>query len=141
MQAILQHPVHTVGSDGILVGQRPHPRGWGSHVRFLAHYTRDLGLLSWEEAVRHITSAPARRIGALDRGLVRPGFAADLVLFDPDILQDTATYENPRSHPLGVDYVINNGTIVVDDGQVTGQTPGMTLRAPFGRQPVRAETF
>ena len=141
VQAILQHPVHMVGSDGILVGQRPHPRGWGPHVRFLAHYTRDLGLLTWEQAIQHMTSAPARRIGALDRGLIRPGFAADLVLFDPDMLQDSATYENPRSYPVGVHYVVNNGVIIIDDGQPTGKTPGRTLRSPFGRQPVRAETF
>lgn len=139
MQAILQHPVHTVGSDGILVGQKPHPRGWGAHVRFLAHYTRDLGLLTWEEAIRHMTSAPARRIGAIDRGLIVPGFVADMVLFDPDTLQDTATYENPRSYPLGIAYVINNGAFIVDDGHPTGATPGVTLRSPFGRQPVRVE--
>jgi N-acyl-D-amino-acid deacylase len=141
VQAIMQHPAHMVGSDGILVGQRPHPRGWGSHVRFLAHYTRDLGLLTWEEAIRRMTSAPARRIGALDRGLIRPGFMADLVLFDPDRLQDTATYENPRSYPDGVHYVVNNGQIVIDDGQPTGKIPGRSLRSPFGRRPVRAETF
>ena len=134
-------PVHTVGSDGILVGQRPHPRGWGSHVRFLAHYSRDLGLLTWEEAIRHMTSAPARRIGALDRGLIRPGFAADLVLFDPDTLQDTATYENPRSYPIGVSFVVNNGVVIIDDGEPSGTTPGLVLRSPFGRQPVHAETF
>lgn len=141
VQAILQHPVHTVGSDGILVGQRPHPRGWGSHVRFLAHYTRDLGLLTWEEAIRHMTSAPARRIGALDRGLIRPGFMADVVLFDPDTLQDTATYDNPRSYPEGIHYVVNNGVIVIDDALPTGKTPGQSLRSPFGRQPIRCDSF
>lgn len=141
VQAILQHPAHMVGSDGILVGQRPHPRGWGSHVRFLAHYTRDLGLLTWEQAIRRMTSAPARRIGVLDRGLIRPGFMADLVLFDPDTLRDTATYDNPRSYPDGVHFVVNNGIVVIDGGQPTGKIPGRALRSPFGRQPVRAETF
>jgi N-acyl-D-amino-acid deacylase len=141
VQTILQHPAHMVGSDGILVGQRPHPRGWGSHVRFLAHYTRDLGLLTWEQAIRRMTSAPARRIGTLDRGLIRPGFMADLVLFDPDTLRDTATYENPRSYPEGVHLVVNNGIVIVDDGQPTGRIPGRVLRSPFGRQPIRAETF
>jgi N-acyl-D-amino-acid deacylase len=82
VQAILQHPAHVVGSDGIIVGTHPHPRGWGSHARFLAHYTRDLGLLTWEEAIRKMTSAAARRIGCLDRGILRPGFAADIVVFD-----------------------------------------------------------
>ena len=137
VQAILQHPAHVVGSDGIIVGARPHPRGWGSHVRFLSHYVRDLGLLTWEEGIRHMTSATARRLGALDRGLLRPGAKADLVLFDPDTLQDTATYENPRSYPVGIHYVATNGRLVIDDNQVTGETPGRALRAPHGRQPVR----
>jgi N-acyl-D-amino-acid deacylase len=137
VQAILQHPAHTVGSDGILVGERPHPRGWGSHAKFLAHYTRDLGLLTWEEAVRKMTSAPARRIGALDRGILRPGFAADIVVFDPDELQDRATYEQPRRYPQGIHYVAVNGTLVVDDGTVTGATPGRALRSIYRRRPER----
>lgn len=138
VQAILQHPVHLVGSDGILVGDMPHPRGWGSHVRFLAHYVRDLGLLTWEEGIRHMTSAATKRLGFLDRGLVRPGMMADLVVFDPDTLQDTATYENPRSYPIGVSHVINNGTLVVENAQATGATPGRALRSPFGRVPERS---
>ncbi|MBC7814142.1 MAG: D-aminoacylase [Burkholderiales bacterium] len=141
VQTILQHPAQVVGSDGILVGGKPHPRGWGSHVRFLAHYVRDLGLLSWQEGIRKMTSATARRIGALDRGIIRPGFMGDLVVFDPDTLQDTATYENPRSFPEGVHYVAVNGTLVVADNQTTGATPGRALRNPFGRTPERHIQF
>ncbi len=137
IQAILRHPVHTVGSDGILVGDSPHPRGWGSHVRFLAHYVRELGLLTWEEGVRHITSAATQRLGFLDRGLVRPGMMADLVVFDPDTLRDTATYENPRSFPVGITHVVNNGVLVVENSGTTGATPGRALRSPFGREPER----
>lgn len=137
VQAILQHPAHTVGSDGILIGERPHPRGWGTHVRFLAHYVRDMGLLTWEEGVRRMTSAAARRIGALDRGMVRPGFMADLVVFDPDTLRDTATYEDPRRYPEGVHFVAVNGTLVIDDGRPTGAKPGRALREPYGRKPER----
>ncbi len=137
VQVILQHPAHVVGSDGILVGGRPHPRGWGTHVKFLAHYVRDLGLLTWAEGIRKMTSATARRIGCLDRGIVRPGFMADLVVFDPDTLRDTATYENPISYPEGVSYVAVNGTLVVDEGQPTGATPGRALREPYGRKPER----
>ena len=137
VQAIMQHPAHSIGSDGILVGERPHPRGWGSHARFLAHYSRDLGLLTWEEAIRKMTSASARRLGCLDRGILRPGFAADIVVFDPDTIQDTATYEDPRRHPEGIDYVAVNGELVVDNGQVTGKTPGRALREIYGRQPER----
>jgi N-acyl-D-amino-acid deacylase len=137
VQAILQHPAHMVGSDGILTGERPHPRGWGAHTRFLAHYTRDLGLLTWEEAIRKMTSAPARRIGCLDRGILRPGLAADLVVFDPDTVRDTATYESPRRYPEGIHYVAVNGTLVVDDEQITGETPGRALREVYSRVPER----
>lgn len=137
VQTILQHPAHVVGSDGILVGGRPHPRGWGTHVRFLAHYVRDMGLLTWEEGIRKMTSATARRIGCMDRGLIRPGFMADLVVFDPDTLRDTATYENPISYPEGVHFVAVNGVLVVEDSQTTGATPGRAFREPYGRKPER----
>ena len=139
VQTILQHPAHTVGSDGILVGARPHPRGWGTHVKFLSHYVRDMGLLSWEEGIRKMTSATARRIGAMDRGVIRPGMKADLVLFDMDTLKDTATYDNPRSYPEGVHHVVVNGTLVVDDGETVGTTPGIALREIYGRTPERFE--
>ncbi|NJN96043.1 MAG: D-aminoacylase [Anaerolineales bacterium] len=137
VQTILQHPAHVVGSDGILVGGRPHPRGWGTHVRFLAHYVRDMGLLTWEEGIRKMTSATARRIGCMDRGLIRPGFMADLVVFDPDTLRDTATYENPISYPEGVHFVAVNGILVVENSQTTGATPGRAFREPYGRKPER----
>ncbi len=141
VQAIMQHPAHVLGSDGILVGGQPHPRGWGSHARFLSHYVRDLGLLSWEEGIRKLTSAPARRIGSLDRGLIRPGCKADLTLFDPDALRATATYEQPRSPAEGVSHVIVNGLQVLEAGQPTGATPGRALRDPFGRRHQRFSSF
>ena len=141
VQAIMRHPAHVIGSDGILVGGQPHPRGWGAHARFLSHYVRDLGLMSWEEGIRKLTSASARRIGCLDRGLIRPGFKADLVVFDPDRLSATATYEDPRSLAQGVDDVIVNGVPVLADGQLTGSRPGRALRQPFGRQPERHHDF
>lgn len=137
VRTIMQHPVHCVGSDGILVGEMPHPRGWGAHARFLAHYVRDLGLLSWEEGVRHMTSAPMQRLGFFDRGLVRPGFIADLVVFDPEAIGDRATYENPRSFAAGISHVAVNGVLVVDEGEATGALPGRALREPFGREPER----
>ncbi len=141
VQAIMQHPAHVLGSDGILVGGQPHPRGWGSHTRFLSHYVRDLGLLSWEEGIRKLTSAPARRIGSLDRGLIRPGCKADLTLFDLDALRATATYEQPRSPAEGVSHVIVNGLQVLEAGQPTGATPGRALRDPFGRRHQRFSSF
>lgn len=137
VQAIMQHPAHCVGSDGILVGEMPHPRGWGSHARFLAHYVGDLGLMTWEEGIRHMTSAAMHRMGFLDRGILRPGSAADLAIFDPDTLRDTATYEQPRSYAIGVSHVLVNGTLVIDEGEPTGATPGRALRSPFGRIPER----
>ncbi len=137
VQTILQYPAHCVGSDGILVGEMPHPRGWGSHARFLAHYVRDLGLLTWEEGIRHMTSAATHRLGFFDRGILRPGLTADLAVFDPATLRDTATYEAPRSFALGVSHVAVNGTLVIDEGEPTGATPGRALRSPFGRTPER----
>ncbi len=141
VRALMRHPAHVVGSDGILVGAQPHPRGWGAHARFLSRYVRDLGLMTWEEGIRKITSAPARRIGSLDRGLLRTGFKADLVVFDPDELQDRSTYENPRSNAVGVSDVIVNGVPALAEGQPTGNTPGRALRAPYGRRHERFSRF
>ena len=141
VQRIMQHPAHVVGSDGIVVGGKPHPRAWGAHARFLSHYVRDLGLLSWEEGIRKMTSATARRIGCLDRGIVAPGFKADLTVFDPDGLRATATYDNPRSNAEGVHEVIVNGRRALADGHPTGATPGRALRSPYGRAPERHISF
>ena len=79
----MTHPAHTAGSDGILVGERPHPRGWGTFPRYLGVYVRELGVLSLEECVRKMTSLPAQRLGLADRGLLRPGMAADVVVLRP----------------------------------------------------------
>lgn len=128
VRAIMQDPGHTVGTDGMLVGGRPHPRAWGSFPRFLAKYVRELEVLTLEECVRHMTSTPARRLGVADRGLVRPGMAADLVVFDPDSVQDRATFEEPRRGPDGIPHVLVNGRAVVTDGRVTGDLPGRTIR-------------
>lgn len=132
VRAIMQHPAHTAGSDGILVGAQPHPRAWGTFARYLAVYVRELGLLSWEAMVRKLTSLPCQRLGFLDRGLLRPGMMADVVCFDPLRVRDTATYEQPRRTAEGFPYVVVNGTLVVDGGRHTGATPGRALwrRAP-----------
>ena len=128
VRQIMQHPEHMVGSDGIVVGDRPHPRAWGSHARYLAHYTRDLGLFSLEAIVRKMTSLPARRLGIRDRGTIRVGAAADVVCFDADTIADNATYENPRALATGVSTVLVNGSPVVVDGRHTGRLPGRVLR-------------
>ena len=129
VRTIMTHPAHTAGSDGILVGDRPHPRSWGTFPRYLAVYVRELGILSWEQAIRKMTSLPAQRLGFADRGLLRPGMAADVVCFDPETVRDTATYEEPRRVPEGIPYVIVNGRPVVDEGSHTGDLPGRALRS------------
>lgn len=129
VRTIMTHPAHTVGSDGILVGERPHPRSWGTFPRYLAVYVRELGVLTWEQAIRKMTSLPAQRLGFTDRGLLRPGMAADVVCFDPETVEDTATYEEPRRLPRGIPYVIVNGHLLVDDGRHTGDLPGRALRS------------
>lgn len=125
---IMKHPAHMVGSDGLLTGSRPHPRAYGTFARYLHHYTRELKILSLEECIRKMTSLPAARLGLRDRGLVREGMAADLVLFDPETIEDTATFENPRSHPRGIEYVLVNGNIVVEHGTHTGVLSGRVLK-------------
>jgi N-acyl-D-amino-acid deacylase len=138
VRTIMTHPSHTAGSDGILVGDRPHPRSYGTFPRYLAVYVRELGILTWEQAIRKMTSLAAQRLGFGDRGLLRPGLAADVVCLDPEVVRDTATYEEPRRLPEGIPYVIVNGRLVVDDGRRTDELPGRALRAPLRRGSSRA---
>jgi N-acyl-D-amino-acid deacylase len=128
VRAIMRHPAHTVGSDGLLVGGRPHPRAWGTFPRYLGHYVREERILGIEECVAHMTGRPARRLRLADRGLVRVGYAADLVLFDPSTVRDTATHDDPRRQCDGIPYVYVNGVPVVEDGRPTGARPGRVLR-------------
>ncbi|GII95937.1 N-acyl-D-amino-acid deacylase family protein [Sinosporangium siamense] len=128
VRAIMRHPAHTGGSDGLLVGARPHPRAWGTFPRFLGHYVRELGVLSLAECVAHLTGRAARRLKLDRRGLVKEGYHADLVLFDPDTVRDTATYEEPRQQAEGIPYVFVAGVAVVAEGRHTGALPGGALR-------------
>jgi N-acyl-D-amino-acid deacylase len=128
VRAIMRHPAHTGGSDGLLVGARPHPRAWGTFPRYLRRYVRELGVFTVEECVAHLTGRPARRLKLVDRGLVRTGHAADLVLFDPATVEDRATLDEPRQPATGIPYVYVNGVAVIDDGRPTGALPGRTLR-------------
>jgi N-acyl-D-amino-acid deacylase len=128
VRTIMRHPSHLVGSDGLLVGERPHPRAWGTFPRYLGHYVRELGLLTLEECVARMTSRAARRLGLADRGLIRPGYRADLVLFDPATVADRATYDDPRRQCAGIPYVYVNGVPVIADGRHTGALPGRALR-------------
>jgi N-acyl-D-amino-acid deacylase len=122
------HPVGMVGTDSTFLGEKPSPRTYGSYPRILGQFVRDEALLSLEEAIRKMTSAAAARLGLRDRGVIRDGFVADLVVFDPATIRSTATYDEPRSFPVGIDAVIVAGTPVVLDGTHTGALPGRGLR-------------
>ncbi len=124
---VLAHPCATVGSDGIY-GGRPHPRLYGAYPKFLHDYSGLGKLFPLEEAVRKITSYPAKILGLADRGCIAPGCWADLVVFDPETIRDTATYDEPESYPLGIEAVFVNGVRVVDENGFTGRTPGLVLR-------------
>ena len=121
VQAIMRHPRHKGGSDGLLVGAKPHPRAWGTFPRYLGHYCRDLGVFSLEECVGHLTGRAAARLRLRDRGLVRTGYAADLVLFDPATVADAVTYADPRQPAVGIPYVFVNGELGEAAQRATGE--------------------
>ncbi|WP_158813465.1 amidohydrolase family protein [Methylocapsa sp. S129] len=124
------HRLHMFGSDGLpRPGTKPHPRAYGTFPRVLGHLTRDAGWFPLEDAVRRMTSIPAQRFGLADRGLVREGLMADLVLFDGDIA-DHATFDDPTRLPSGLSHVWVAGVAVVLDGQPTGRLPGRLIGAP-----------
>ena len=125
----LAHADMMVGSDGIpdLRG-KPHPRLFGTFPRVLGHYVRERGVLSLPEAVRRMTSLSARTFGMLDRGEIKSGYHADLVLFQPDIVIDRATYDEPMEAPAGIDMVVVNGQIALEGGQHSGLGTGQMLR-------------
>ena len=135
---IARHPLISVASDGsslsaegVLSAGLPHPRSYGTYPRFLARFVREHQLVSLEEAIRKMTSLPAERLGLTRRGRIAPGYAADLVAFDPDSVAETGTYEAPHSYATGIPHVAVNGVMVVEDGRFTGQTPGVVIRG-FG---------
>ncbi len=130
VQAILAHPAGTIGSDGLLGGE-PHPRAFGSFPRILGKYVRENHVLSLEEMIRRMTSQPARIIGLQDRGIIREGMAADIVIFNPDSIIDQATYETPRQHNKGIDYVIVNGQIVINKEQSYRKPAGVVFKREY----------
>ncbi|HUU33796.1 MAG TPA: D-aminoacylase [Vicinamibacterales bacterium] len=121
--------------DGPLSESKSHPRAWGTFTRVLGKYVRDDGVLTLEEAVRKATSQAAIRVGITDRGLVRPGLFADLVVFDPATVKDLATFEQPNKYSTGINYVFVNGRAVVAQGVITAARPGRALRGPGYRGP------
>ena len=128
VRAILRHPAHMAGSDGIFRGGFPHPRGTGAFARYLGYHTRELGDYSWPEAITHLTTHAARRFRLTDRGIIRTGYVADIAVFDPATVGDHSTYANGRALAGGVDHVLVNGIPVLVDGEPTGATPGRALR-------------
>jgi N-acyl-D-amino-acid deacylase len=135
---IMRHPLHMVGTDagcctveGPFCRGKPHPRHYGTYPKILGKYVRDEKIISWEEAIRKMTSFPAQRFGLLDRGLLRPGMCADVTIFDPETVIDKATYKDPHNFPVGIPYVIVNGKIVINKGKYTGVLAGKTLRKPI----------
>ena len=124
----VSHPIGMVGTDSTFLGEKPSPRTYGSFPRILGQFVRDEQLLSLEEAIRKMTGAPAARLGLANRGLLRDGYAADLVIFDPQRVRSNATYDRPRQFPDGIEHVAVNGTLVVDGGVHTGALPGRSLR-------------
>lgn len=133
VERIMRHPACMVGSDGTVLEYGagvPHPRSYGTFPRILGVYVREKGVLKLEEAIRKMTSLPAQRMNLHDRGLLRPGMAADIVIFDPDRIIDRATFTDPHQYPDGIEYVFVNGSIVVERGAMTDQRPGRALRGP-----------
>ncbi|MEU8567662.1 D-aminoacylase [Streptomyces pathocidini] len=128
VRAIMKHRVHTGGSDGILQGRKPHPRAYGTFPEYLGKYVRELGILSLEECVAHLTSRPAARLRLPDRGLIREGYRADLVLFDPATVAAGATFESPRTLPTGIPHVLVDGRFVIEDGRRTDVLAGRSVR-------------
>ena len=129
LRDFIRHPVGMIGTDATFVGEKPSPRSYGSFPRVLGQFVREEALLSVEEAVRSMTSAAADRLGIRDRGLVRDGLVADLVVFDPVRVRSNATYDEPRRFPDGIEWVLVGGYIVVEpDVGHTGARSGRVLR-------------
>jgi len=129
VRTIMGSPIQMFCTDGIVLG-KPHPRAYGSFPRVLGKYVRD-GVLALEEAVRKMTSLPAERFGFQGRGVLKPGAHADITIFNPETVIDTGTYEDPIRFPEGIEYVIVNGRVTVDEGVHTGERAGMVLRSGF----------
>jgi N-acyl-D-amino-acid deacylase len=127
VQAAMSHPGAMIGSDGIPFDAHPHPRLWGTFPRVLGHYSRDLELFPLEDAVRRMTSYPAQRFHLTGRGEVKAGYYADLCIFDPATVIDTATFEKPMTPAAGIDTVLCNGTIAWRDGKPGGGQSGRAL--------------
>ena len=134
VRTVMRHPMVMVGSDasalapyGVLFRGKPHPRNYGTFPRVLGKYAREEQVLSIEEAVRKMTSLPAQKLGLQDRGKIQAGMWADITIFNPQTVQDKATYLDPHQYPCGIEYVLVNGKPVIVQGEHTGELSGKTL--------------
>lgn len=128
VRAFIKHPNTMLGSDALLIGDAVSPRTYGAAPTFLGTLVRDEAVLDMADCIRRLTSLPAQTIGLRDRGILRDGFKADIAVFDPETVSSPATIEQPKQFPIGIDFVIVNGTVVVDQGMHTGALPGRALR-------------
>jgi N-acyl-D-amino-acid deacylase len=136
-EMVLKHPFVMVGSDGSSLAPygplsegKPHPRNYGTFPRFLGYYVRERKLMTLPEATKKMTSKPAAKLGLKDRGALKQGYFADIVIFDPETIADKATFIEPHQYPMGIDYVLVNGTTVIDHGKHTEKLPGKILYGP-----------
>lgn len=134
VMTFMKQPKGSIGSDtmslnveGVLNFGKPHPRGFGTHARFLGRYVRDHKLMPMEEGIRKLTSLPAQKLNMKDRGLLKQGYFADIVVFDGDKINDVATYDNPQQYSVGIDYVIVNGQLALKDGKQTDICAGQVV--------------
>ena len=134
VRTVMQHEAVMIGSDGsalatygVLHRGKPHPRSYGTFPRVLGKYAREEKVLSLEEAIRKMTALPAKKLGLTGRGLLAEGMWADITVFDPQIVRDTATFIDPHRYPDGIDYVLVNGTVVIEQGEHTGKLTGRVL--------------
>ena len=139
-EEILKHPLVMLCSDGSALAPygplhqgKPHPRNYGTFPRFLGLYVRDRKALALPQAVQKMTSMPAAKLGLKDRGTLKQGNFADIVVFDPATIADKATYTEPEQYPAGIDFVIVNGKVVIDHDNHTGALPGKVLYGPGKR--------
>jgi N-acyl-D-amino-acid deacylase len=120
----------SIAPEGVFIKSNPHPRAYGSFARLLGKYVREEKIIPLQEAVRKLTSLPATNLALKDRGLLEPGYFADIVVFDPERIQDNATFEKPHQYATGMRHVFVNGEQVLKDGEHTGATPGRFVRGP-----------
>jgi N-acyl-D-amino-acid deacylase len=137
LKTIMKYPFNMIASDaGInqFGSGVPHPRGYGTNARVLGRYVREMKIVHLEDIIRRMTSLPAQKFKLTDRGLLKPGMAADIVVFDENIVSDKATFERPHQYSVGFKYVLVNGTVTVDDGKHNGTRAGMVLKGPAAKQ-------